>query len=60
MYCFDTKEPLPLINSIYAPEVHLDYDPLLGGSPEVVSSEVWAKRLEKIHDPYDSTQHVVQ
>ena len=60
MHSFDTRATSTLINSVYAPEVHLDYDPLLGGSPEVVSSEVWAKKLEHIHDPYDSTQHVVQ
>ena len=60
MHSFDTKATSTLINSVYTSEVHLDYDPFLGGSPEVVSSEVWAKRLEHIHDPYDSTQHVVQ
>lgn len=60
MHSFDTRATSTLINLVYAPEVHLDYDPLLGGSPEVVSSEVWAKKLEHIHDPYDSTQHVVQ
>lgn len=60
MHSFDTRATSTLIDSVYAPEVHLDYDQLLGGSPEVMSSEVWAKRLEHIHDPYDSTQHVVQ
>ena len=60
MHSFDTKATSTLIDLVYAPEVHLDYDPLLGGKPEVVSSEEWAKKLEHIHDPYDSTQHVVQ
>ena len=50
-----------LIECVYAPEVHLDYEPEFGGGkPEVVSSEVWCKRLEDIHDPYDSAQHVLQ
>jgi hypothetical protein len=61
MHSFDTRATSTLINSVYTPEVDLDYDKqLLGGSPEVILSEEWAKRLEHIHDPYDSTQHVVQ
>lgn len=60
MHSFDTGETSTLIDSVYAPEVCIDYDKLLGGKPEVISSETWAKRLEHIHDPYDSTQHVIQ
>ena len=60
MFSIDTKASSTIINSVYASEVYLDYDPLLGGSPELISSEDWAKRLEQIHDPYDSTQHLIQ
>ncbi|KAH6684275.1 hypothetical protein B0J14DRAFT_555255 [Halenospora varia] len=59
MHCFDTRDTSTLINSVYAPEVQLDYDPVLGGSPEVITSETWAKRLEHLHDPWDETQHIV-
>jgi hypothetical protein len=60
MHCFDTRASSILIESVYAPEINLDYDPLLYGKPEVISSEAWAKRLEKIHDPYDSIEHIIQ
>ena len=49
-----------LIASVYAPKVHLDYTSLLGGSPQDISSEEWAKNLESILGAYDSTQHTVQ
>ena len=49
-----------LIASVYAPEVHIDYTNLLGGSPQDISSEAWAKSLESILGAYESTQHTVQ
>ncbi len=60
MHGFDMRATSTLIDSVFAPEVQLDYDPFLGGSPEVLSNEAWAKRLEHMHDEYESTQHIVQ
>ncbi|KAJ5715714.1 uncharacterized protein N7483_012895 [Penicillium malachiteum] len=44
---FDTGATTETINSVYTTEIHLDYDQLLGFSPEVISSEAWAKRWIK-------------
>lgn len=61
MYAFDNKDSTMLIDQVYAPEIHLDYDTLLlGGKPEVITSKAWADRLEHMHDTYDTTQHTVQ
>lgn len=60
MLGFDRENYTSLIKEVYAPEVDLDYDPLLGGKPERLSSVEWTKRLAKIHEAYDTTQHVVQ
>lgn len=56
---FDREDYTSLINDVYAPDVHLDYDPLLGGKPETLPSLEWTKRLATIHEPYDTTQHVI-
>ncbi|KAJ5726002.1 uncharacterized protein N7483_007359 [Penicillium malachiteum] len=60
MHLFDTGATAETINSVYTAEIHLDYDELLGFSPEVISSEAWAKRLYQIHTPFEETQHVIQ
>lgn len=60
MHIFDTDATPETVNSVYTTEIHLDYDRLLGFSPEVISSETWAKRLNQIHKPYDETQHIIQ
>lgn len=60
MHLFDTGATTETISTVYTPEIHLDYDPLLGFKPEIISSEEWAKRLDKIHEPYDETQHIIQ
>ena len=60
MQCFDSKTPSTIINSVYTPKIDLNYVSVLGGSQEILSTEEWAKKLEHIHSPYDSTQHVVQ
>lgn len=60
MHLFDTGATSETINSVYTTKIHLDYDRLLGFSPEVISSETWAKRLDQIHEPYDETQHIIQ
>ncbi|KAG9587540.1 hypothetical protein KCU77_g9047, partial [Aureobasidium melanogenum] len=60
MYAFDNKDSSLLIDQVYTPEIHLDYDNLLlGGKPEVITSKAWADRLEHMHDAYDTTQHTV-
>lgn len=56
---FDREDYTSLIKDVYAPEVDLDYDPLLGGNPETLPSPEWTKRLAKIHEPYDTTQHII-
>lgn len=61
MLAFDERAIETLINQVYTPEITLNYDPLLlGGKPEKVPSETWAKRLEHMHDHYDTTQHIIQ
>ncbi|KAG9518833.1 hypothetical protein KCU93_g8323, partial [Aureobasidium melanogenum] len=60
MYAFENKDSSLLIDSVYTPEIYLDYDTLLlGGKPEVITSKAWADRLEHMHDAYDTTQHTV-
>ncbi|KAG9858932.1 hypothetical protein KCU98_g279, partial [Aureobasidium melanogenum] len=60
MYAFDNNNSSLLIDQVYTPEIHLDYDTLLlGGKPEIISSKAWADRLEHMHDAYDTTQHTV-
>lgn len=61
MHSFDTKDSSTLINLVYTSEFYLDYDQkLLSGQSEATSSVAWAKRLEHMHDPYDTTQHIIQ
>jgi hypothetical protein len=60
MLGFDAQNDSALIEDLYMPEVHLDYDPLLGGEPRTASSTEWTERLAEIHAHYDSTQHIVQ
>lgn len=51
MHIFDTDATPETVNSVYTTKIHLDYDRLLGFSPEIISSETWAKRLNQIHEP---------
>lgn len=60
MHIFDSHATTESINSVYTTEIHLDYEQVLGFSPETISSETWAKRLNHIHEPYDETQHIIQ
>ncbi|KAB8235184.1 uncharacterized protein BDW43DRAFT_271215 [Aspergillus alliaceus] len=60
MHLFDTGATAETIQSVYTSEIHLDYDQRLGFTPEVISSESWAQRLDQIHKPYDETQHIIQ
>lgn len=61
MFGYDDRASSTLINSVYTPEITLDYDPLLlPDFQKKISSEQWAKRLENMHDHYDTTQHIVQ
>lgn len=60
LIAYDERDTSTLIHSVYAPEITLNYDARLGGHPETVPSEQWAKRLEHMHDGYDTTQHIIQ
>lgn len=60
MHIFDSHATTESINSVYTTEIHLDYEQVLGFSPETISSETWAKRLNHIHEPYDEMQHIIQ
>ncbi|ETS86661.1 hypothetical protein PFICI_00489 [Pestalotiopsis fici W106-1] len=60
MQSFDEVDTPKLVNAVYAPKVHLDYTAIMGGEPQHLESEVWAKSLEPIHSAYEATQHVVQ
>lgn len=60
MICFDTEDYPTLINEVYTPSIHLDYETVLGSKAETVSSSEWTKRLAEIHEPFDSMQHIVQ
>ncbi|KAI0005666.1 hypothetical protein F4779DRAFT_597888 [Xylariaceae sp. FL0662B] len=57
---FDTKTTKTLVTSVYTPRPYIDYSEVLGGSPQEMSSEVWAKSLDPVLDAFDSTQHTVQ
>lgn len=63
MYCFDAPEPERLIRFVYTDDIQLDYGGILGraaGDVETITVNEWAQRLKKIHEPYESTQHVIQ
>ncbi|KAH8194548.1 hypothetical protein TruAng_011283 [Truncatella angustata] len=61
MFAFDQRATLVLVNRVYTPEIILDYDTLLiGKGIENIASSEWAKRLETMHDHFDTTQHIVQ
>ncbi|KAK7917765.1 hypothetical protein PG985_011373 [Apiospora marii] len=60
MFAFDERDSEALVKSVYAPEVTINYDAtLLGRGAEDMSSREWARRLEHLHDRYDTTQHIV-
>lgn len=61
MFSYDERATSTLIEQVYAPEITLNYDTLLlGNGPETVPSHEWAKKLENLHDRFDTTQHIVQ
>jgi hypothetical protein len=61
MFAFDQRATSVLVNRVYTTEIILDYDTLLiGKGIENIASSEWAKRLETMHDHFDTTQHIVQ
>ncbi|KAK8074102.1 hypothetical protein PG994_005001 [Apiospora phragmitis] len=61
MFAYDERDSEALVNSVYAPEVTINYDTsLLGKGAETMPNTEWAKRLEHLHDRFDTTQHIVQ
>ncbi|KAK6839940.1 hypothetical protein PG987_005806 [Apiospora arundinis] len=60
MFAYDERDSETLVNAVYTPEVTINYDAtLLGNGSEDMSSTEWAKRLEHLHDRFDTTQHIV-
>ncbi|KAK6856614.1 hypothetical protein PG995_006801 [Apiospora arundinis] len=60
MFAYDERDSETLVNFVYTPEVTINYDTsLLGNGSEDMSSTEWAKRLEHLHDRFDTTQHIV-
>ncbi|KAK8098809.1 SnoaL-like domain-containing protein [Apiospora kogelbergensis] len=61
MIAYDEHDSMTLVNSVYTPQVTINYDAsLLGSGAEDMPSTEWAKRLEHLHDRFDTTQHIVQ
>jgi hypothetical protein len=60
MFGFDDRATSTLIDQVYTPEILVYYDPHLLNFHERMPSEEWAKRLETMHDRYDTTQHIIQ
>lgn len=56
MFAYDERDSEALVKSVYAPEVTINYDTsLLGKGTGDLPSTEWARRLEHLHDRFDTT-----